>query len=168
MRWAIGLTLLTVFTLMCLWVARLFTAEGLPAGDRRACKGTVLSLNQALATYELDLPAGATDLHHLARVDPESGRLQVAVALRSTRAAMTDYLQQHGLTADQLAHLDDSAYPHGDVADYAGLCGNTAKVPAVSVPLKPVTSTESARVAVELDGRAIRENTAVVLAVVPT
>ncbi len=164
-RRAIGLAVLVALALLGWWVVRWATEEAPPVGDGRACTGTDLPLDQALAACGLDLPARATDVHYLARADPDTGRVHLAVALHSTRDAMTDYLKQHGLTADQVAKLDDGPYEHGDVADYRGLCGNTAEIPAIRVPVPPGTG--QAAVVVEMDGRAIREHTAVILEAAP-
>ncbi|MFD8480595.1 hypothetical protein [Kitasatospora sp. NPDC059673] len=96
MRWTIGLALLAALALTGRWVAHLVTDGGPPVGDRWARRGAGLPLDQATASYGLDLPSEAMDLRHLARLDPENGRLHLAVALRSTRAAMTDYLERNG------------------------------------------------------------------------
>ncbi|MFJ5228311.1 hypothetical protein ACIQBJ_00280 [Kitasatospora sp. NPDC088391] len=82
----------------------------------------------------------------------------MAVSFRSDRATMTDYLIGRGLTAAQVAGLDDGPFEHGDVLEYPGLCGSHGKPPAVAVPF-PTTYSAAAGVALELDGRSIREHT---------
>ncbi|RKE17149.1 hypothetical protein BX266_0401 [Streptomyces sp. TLI_171] len=166
MRWAVGggllLTVLGAGGRLVHWA----TDDGPPLGDSRACAGTDVPLDRALATTGLALPADATGVHYLARHDASSGRLELAVAFRSTGIAMTGFLAGHGLTAAQVEGLDDGPYEHGDVMEYRGLCGATGKAPAVSVPVT-TDAGETVQVAVEMDGRSIRANTAVVLSLSP-
>ncbi|MFJ1753431.1 hypothetical protein [Kitasatospora sp. NPDC088134] len=163
-RWVVGLALLLTVAGAGAWVGHWATAEGPPFGDSRACAGTDLPLDRALAETSLPFPAKAEDLHYLVRRNPDTGRLQVAISFRSDRATMTDYLIQRGLTAAAVADLADGPYVHSAALEYPGLCGDLEKPPTVDVPF-PTVYSASASVSVETEGRSIREHTPVLLTI---
>jgi hypothetical protein len=141
----------------------LFSGNGHPFGDVRACAGTDLPLEQVLDAKGITLPPGATDVHYIAHSTPRAGKVALAVGFRSTRQAMEAYLVNNGLQPGLAEHLDEGPFTAGDVTDAPGLCENTAHPPAVQVPQRSTTTAETFGIAVEVSGHTVRDTTAVVL-----
>ncbi|BAJ26244.1 MULTISPECIES: hypothetical protein [Kitasatospora] len=163
MRRAIGLTVLAALAPAGAGAVRWAAEAGQPVGGERACAGAVVPLRQTLAATGLDLPAGAEDVHHLAREDPATGRVSLSLVLHTTHPAMTDYLTAHGIPVDRPGRLDDPRYSHVDAGMELGLCDDPLRTPAVLLPLALPLPTGGGAGAELDDGDAIRANTTVML-----
>jgi hypothetical protein len=130
-----------------------------PFGDARACAGSDTPLVPALEEEHVGLPATADQLHYSTREQTAGGTdgVSLAVAFRSTRQAVADFLVKQNLVAadqadDPQTGLDGVPVVGGD-ADFAAAGCHVPTVPAPFVTItKELTGGGSLSVSVQRPG----------------
>jgi len=145
-RWAPLLLFAAPVLLVLALAAWLFAGDVFgadhPFGDARACAGSDTPLVPALEGERVGLPTTADQLRYSTREQTAGGSdgVSLAVAFRSTRQAVEDFLVKQELVAadqadDPQTGLDGVPVEGGDAVFAAAGC----KVPAVNAPFVTIT-----------------------------